>query len=99
MAIEIEGYHWNCMALPTQVLDPLLVRILDLVQKNTSVKLKYLVQSTIVTDRVRSTREGYVLTRVCPSICLSTGGEGVPQPGPAGGGGGYSPVQGNRWST
>ena len=31
----------------------------------------------IFTDRVRSTREGYVLTRVCPSICLSTpwGGE------------------------
>ena len=44
----------------------------------------------IFTDRVRSTREGYVLTRVCPSICLSTGGwgvphlaRGVPQPGPA----------------
>ena len=26
----------------------------------------------VFTDRVRSTREGYVLTRVCPSICLST---------------------------
>ena len=26
----------------------------------------------IITDRVRSTREGYVLTRVCPSVCLST---------------------------
>ena len=29
-------------------------------------------KSVIITDRVRSTREGYVLTRVCPSICLST---------------------------
>ena len=45
----------------------------------------------IITDRVRSTREGYVLTRVCPSVCLSTPGRGypgqvqpggVPQPGP-----------------
>ena len=45
-------------------------------KKKTAVKLKYLVQSTIVTDRVRSTREGYVLTLVCPSICLSTGGGG-----------------------
>ena len=46
----------------------------------------------IFTDRVRSTTEGHVLTRVCPSICLSTPGGGVPQPGPAGGypdGGGY----------
>ena len=34
-----------------------------------------------------STREVNVLTRVCPSICLSTPGGGVPQPGPAGGGG------------
>ena len=57
-----------------------------------------------ITDRVRSTREGYVLTRVCPSVCLSTGGvphlarwgggtpamssQGVPQSG------GYL-----RWST
>ena len=32
----------------------------------------------IITDRVRSTREGYVLTRVCPSICLSTPGGGYP---------------------
>ena len=44
----------------------------------------------IFTDRVRSKREGYVLTPVCPSVCLSTGGVphlarrgGVPQPGPA----------------
>ena len=29
---------------------------------------------TFITARVRSTREGNVLTRVCPSICLSTGG-------------------------
>ena len=47
----------------------------------------------IFTDRVRSTREGYVLTRVCPcihppSVCLSTpGGGGVLHPGPDGGGG------------
>ena len=57
--------------------------------------------SCFITDRVRSTREGYVLTRVCPSIhppvCLSTLGGGggtparsrwggqVPQPGPTGG--------------
>ena len=47
---------------------------------------------TFITDRVRSTREGYVLTRVCPSIRLSVhrggtppGRGGVPQPGPAGG--------------
>ena len=33
----------------------------------------------IFTDRVRSTRESYVLTGVCPSICLSTpGGGGYP---------------------
>ena len=32
----------------------------------------------IITDRVRSTREGYVLTRVWPSICLSTP-RGVPR--------------------
>ena len=32
----------------------------------------------IFTDRVRSTREGNVLTRVCPSICLSTLGVGHP---------------------
>ena len=47
----------------------------------------------VFTNRIRSTREGYVLTRVCPSICLSVcphlvGGTparsrwGVPQPGP-----------------
>ena len=38
----------------------------------------------IITDRVRSTREGYVLTRVCPSIRPSVhkGRGGVPQPGP-----------------
>ena len=35
----------------------------------------------IFTDRVRSTREGYVLTRVCVSTP-----RGVPQPGPDGGG-------------
>ena len=28
-------------------------------------------EKEIITDRVRSTREGYVLTRVCPSINLS----------------------------
>ena len=46
-------------------------------------------------------REGYVLARVCPSVCLSTprGGtpsrsrQEVPQPGPAGGGGYPSQVQ------
>ena len=32
----------------------------------------------IFTDRVRSTREGYVLTRICTSVCLSTGGGGTP---------------------
>ena len=45
----------------------------------------------IVTDRVRRTREGYVLTRVCPSICLSTGGGG----GAAKSDGGGHP----RWGT
>ena len=38
-----------------------------------------------ITDRVRNTREGYVLKRVCPSIhpsvCPHLGG-GIPQPGP-----------------
>ena len=38
----------------------------------------------IITDRVRSTREGNVLTRVCPSICLSTPG-GYPSQVQAGG--------------
>ena len=36
----------------------------------------------LITDRVRSTREGYVLTRVCPSIhpsvCPHLGGGGTP---------------------
>ena len=32
----------------------------------------------VFTDRVRSTREGYVLTRICPSVCLSTGGTPLP---------------------
>ena len=36
----------------------------------------------IVLPIERSTREGYVLTRVCPSVCLST--EWVPPPPPAG---------------
>ena len=40
---------------------------------------------SVVTDCVRSRREGYVLTRVCPSVCLSTP-RGVPQPGSGGGG-------------
>ena len=43
----------------------------------------------IFIDRVRSTREGYVLTRVCPSIILSVHtwwGRGTP-----GGGGGTPP--------
>ena len=40
----------------------------------------------IIIDRVRSTREGNVLTRVCPSICLSTPRRVTPQPGPVGGG-------------
>ena len=42
----------------------------------------------LITDRVRSMREGSVLTPVCPSICLSTptGGGGT-QPGQDGGGG------------
>ena len=31
-------------------------------------------------------REGYVLTRVCPSVCSHLGG-GLPRPGPGGGGG------------
>ena len=31
-------------------------------------------------------REGYVLTHVCPSVCLSTPRGKVPWPGPAGGG-------------
>ena len=41
-----------------------------------------LARNFFITDRVRSTREGYVLTRVCPSIhpsiCLSTGVRGTP---------------------
>ena len=45
----------------------------------------------IITDRVRSTREGYVLTRVCPSVCPHLG---VPWPGPAGGGGDRVPQPG-----
>ena len=28
----------------------------------------------LITDRVRSTREGYVLTHVCPSVCPDGGG-------------------------
>ena len=36
----------------------------------------------IFTDRVHSTREGYVLTRACPSVCQQRG----PQPGPVRGG-------------
>ena len=32
--------------------------------------------SWLITDRARSTREGNVLTRVCPSICLPTPGGG-----------------------
>ena len=42
----------------------------------------------LVTDRIRSTREGYVLTRVCPSMILSvhTWGEGYPSQVQAGGG-------------
>ena len=52
------------------------------------------VYELFITDRVRSTREGYVLTRVCPSVCPQGGnparsrqrGEGVPQPGLDGGG-------------
>ena len=51
-----------------------------------------------ITDRVRSSREGYVLTRVCPSV--HNWGRGVPQPGPDGGipqpgpdGGGGTPIQ------
>ena len=50
-------------------------------------------QLFFITDRVRSTREGYVLGRVCPSVCLSTPGGGYPSPGPGGvpqpGPGGY----------
>ena len=37
-------------------------------------------QNTFITDRVRSTREGYILTRVCSSMILSvhTYGGGTP---------------------
>ena len=34
-------------------------------------------KALIITDRVRSMREGYVLTRVCPSVCPQRG-EGYP---------------------
>ena len=50
-------------------------------------------------------REGYVLTRVCPSVCLSHLGyppSDLAKGGtPAGGGGGVGgyPTSGNRWST
>ena len=55
----------------------------------------------IITDRVRSTRESYLLTRVCPSIHLSVhtwGGGGVPQPG-ADGEGGTQPGLGGGYPT
>ena len=47
--------------------------------------------SFFFTARVRSTREGNVLTRVCPSICLSTGGVRSSQ-----GGGGQVKGQSSR---
>ena len=57
---------------------------------------------TFLPPAVRSTREGNVLTRVCPSICLSTGGGQVQLAGwlggsgPAGGGGGVRSSQGGQ---
>ena len=42
-----------------------------------------LIVSSLITDRVHSTREGYVLTRVCPSV-HNRGGRGVSRPGPYG---------------
>ena len=54
-------------------------------------KVSSLVGVMFVTDCVRSTREGYVLTRVCPSVCPQVGGylarsrRGTPWPGPGGG--------------
>ena len=38
----------------------------------------HVANQVIITDRVCSTRESYVLTHVCPSICLSKGGGGTP---------------------
>ena len=72
------------------------LEIHSIVSTNTN-KYKYLI---FITDRERSTREGYVLTHVCPAIHPSVplsvhtwggGGtparsrRGVPQPGPDGG--------------
>ena len=51
-------------------------------------------ETHLITARVRSTREGNVLTRVCPSICLSTGGGS----GPAGRGGGQVQPAGGQVS-
>ena len=62
----------------------------DLSQKNCSLHSKFLIVLLIApialfTARVRSTREGNVLTRVCPSIhpsvCPQGGGVGQVQPG------------------
>ena len=57
--------------------------------KTVNVVIKYLKESRLFTDRVRSTREDYVLTRVCPSIhpsvCLSKpmGGTHLRYPSPS----------------
>ena len=57
------------------------------------------IATTFITDRVHSTWEGYVLTRVCPSVCLSTGG-GYPSQVQPGGypcqGGGIPPGTGQQ---
>ena len=44
------------------------------------------IPNPIFTDRVRSTREGYVLTRVCPSVCPHLRGGGYPSQVQVGGG-------------
>ena len=67
-----------------------LLLLICIVTENREVRWNLLCRELIFTDRVRSTREGYVLTRVCPSIVLSvhtwgrggsSQGGGVPQPG------------------
>ena len=43
----------------------------EALNRNTSYQFLAFLDIHFITDRERSTREGYVLTRVCPSIRLS----------------------------
>ena len=53
----------------------------------------------LFTDRVRSTRKGYVLTRVCPSVCLSTPRGGTLARSRSRGGGNPDQVQAGGYPT